>query len=88
MQFVIKFRSAPARDHFESEIRYHLGDSPFVIIKKSKAKIPTLIVVTKRDDAMFVGPVENKLITYMATIHHENMVSLYMQHSTGTKGEI
>jgi hypothetical protein len=81
MQFVIKFRSAPAREHFESEIRYHLGDSPFVIIKQSKAKVPTLIVVTKRDDAMFVGPVENKLITYMATIHHDNMVSLYMQHS-------
>jgi hypothetical protein len=81
MRFVIKFRSAPARDHFESEIRYHLGDSPFVIIKQSKATVPTLIVVTKRDDAMFVGPVENKLITYMATIHHDNMVSLYMQHS-------
>lgn len=85
MQFVIKFRSAPARDHFESEIRYHLGDSPFVIIKQSKAKVPTLIVVTKRDDAMFVGPVENKLITYMATIHHDNMVSLHMQHSKDTK---
>ena len=88
MQFVIKFRSAPARDHFESEIRSHLGDSPFVILKKSKAKVPTLVVFTKRDDAMFVGPVENKLITYMATIHHDNMVSLFMQHSKVTKGEI
>lgn len=85
MQFVIKFQSAPARDHFESEIRYHLGESPFVIFKKSRAKVPTLIVVTKRDDAMFVGPVENKLITYMATIHHDNMVSLHMQHSKDTK---
>lgn len=82
MRFVFKFVSEPARKHFVNQLNDRLGNSVFVKIKHTRAKTPTLIIDTSRDDSIIrLDPVENRIITYIAVIYHSCIESMRMQHS-------
>lgn len=82
MRFVFKFKSEPARSHFQRGLEDQLGRSMFVTIKRTNAKVPTLIVNTSRDDSMFcTSPEENTAIMYHAAVLHNGIVSMRMTHS-------
>lgn len=86
MRFVIKFHSEPARKHFVNQLTDSLGDSVFVKIRQTRAKTPTLIIDTKRDESIILfDPIENRTITYLAVVYHSGIVSMHMQHSKEKK---
>lgn len=86
MRFVIKFESEPARKHFVNQLNDSLGNSVFVKIKQTRAKTPTLIIDTRRDESIILfDPIENRTITYLAVVYHSGIVSMHMQHSKDTK---
>lgn len=82
MRFVFKFKSEPARSHFQRGLEDQLGQSMFVKITRTNAKVPTLIVNTSRDDSMFcTSPEENTAIMCHAAMLHSGIVSMRMTHS-------
>lgn len=86
MRFVIKFNSEPARSRFVNQLTDSLGNSVFVKIKHTRAKTPTLIIDTRRDESIILfDPIENRTITYLAVVYHSGIVSMHMQHSKDGK---
>ncbi len=79
---MFKFESEPAIRCFQRGLENQLGHSMFVTIKRTNAKVPTLIVNTSRDDSMFcTSPEENTAIMYHAAVLHDGIVSMRMTHS-------
>lgn len=82
MRFVIHFYRNPSADFFKRKLDDYFHGSPFLKYKAKQGKDPRVIIYTKRDDQMFLGPIENKAVLYFVATQY-GVRKLSMSNSKG-----